>query len=811
MGTHAKRLLAIVPTFICCWLAAGSPGHRSGWINASAQEPCGPNPIVCENQKTGDPDYDVADGGDPTIQGYAASISVNTGQPVDFKIQTDSAQYEVAIYRLGYYGGAGARKVATLGSSFAGAPQPDCDVDTTTGLVDCGKWQVSASWDTSGAVSGVYVAKLTRKDGSLGSNHIVFIVRDDARKADVVVQTSDTTWQAYNQFPGFEEGGASLYCGGPISNEGTAYQRACATRAAKVSYNRPFDTRRHDAQSWLFNAEYPMLRWLEANGYDVKYWAGVDTDQRGAELTGPQAPKVFLSVGHDEYWSAGQRLHVEQARDAGVNLGFFSGNEMYWKTRWEPSIDGAGTPYRTLVSYKETMRNAINNDPRDPLNSGTSPISTGTWRDAQFGAPADGGRPENALTGTIWTVNCCSSQIKVPAEMGALRFWWNTRIADLPAGQVARLTPESLGYEWDEDLDNGSRPAGIVHLSATTEIVAEKLLDSGSTVGSGSATHHLTLYRHPGGALVFGAGTVQWSWGLDATHDRGEVDAHVPDQAMQQATINILADMGAEPANRQPGADPTRPLLVPVASSDFLPPTSTIVAPAAAATVHQGARVTITGTSIDQGGGTVASVDVSTDDGATWHRAQGTSQWTFPWTPSVLGPNTIRVRATDDGARVETAGPGVVVTVDAGNCPCTTLWRPSDVPAVLDEPDTAALELGVKFRSDIAGFITGIRYYKSAGNSGTHVGSLWSASDRAQLATATFAGESASGWQEVLFDAPVAIQANTVYVASYHTNVGHYSHTVDYFVSDGIDSAPLHALASDAAGGNGVFARGVSA
>ncbi len=96
-----------------------------------------------------------------------------------------------------------------------------------------------------------------------------------------------------------------------------------------------------------------MLRWLEANGYNVKYWAGVDTDRRCAELIGAKKPKAFFSVGHDEYWSGDQRTMVENARNAGVSLAFFSGNEMFWKTRYENSIDGSGTAYRTLVSYKD--------------------------------------------------------------------------------------------------------------------------------------------------------------------------------------------------------------------------------------------------------------------------------------------------------------------------------------------------------------------------------------------------------------------------------------------------------------------------
>ena len=104
-----------------------------------------------------------------------------------------------------------------------------------------------------------------------------------------------------------------------------------------------------------------MVRWLERNGYDVSYFTGVDADRRGAEIL---EHKAFLSVGHDEYWSGGQRANVEAARDAGVNLAFFSGNEIFWKTRWENSIDGSNTDHRTLVSYKETHANAkIDPDP----------------------------------------------------------------------------------------------------------------------------------------------------------------------------------------------------------------------------------------------------------------------------------------------------------------------------------------------------------------------------------------------------------------------------------------------------------------
>ena len=170
---------------------------------------------------------------------------------------------------MGYYGGMGARKVTSITPS-AHLPQiqPDCLTDDATGLIDCGNWAVSASWPVpSDATSGIYFAKLTRVDTG-GASHIIFVVRDDASHSDMFFQTSDTTWQAYNQY-----GGNSLYVGGPGQNPGRAY---------KVSYNRPFTTRDTSPEDWVFNAEYPMVRWLEANGYNVSYTTGIDSDRRGA-------------------------------------------------------------------------------------------------------------------------------------------------------------------------------------------------------------------------------------------------------------------------------------------------------------------------------------------------------------------------------------------------------------------------------------------------------------------------------------------------------------------------------------------------
>jgi hypothetical protein len=732
------------------------------------------NAIVAENCLAGNPstEWDINGVGDPSIQGFATDISVNRGETVNFKIKTNATSYRLDIYRMGYYGGMGARKVATVQVLNRPQTQPNCLNDGATGLIDCGNWAVSASWAVpTNATSGIYFAKVVRTDTG-GASHIVFIVRDDASTSDLLFQTADTTWQAYNSY-----GGNSLYTGSP------------AGRAYKVSYNRPFNTRVVDGgQDWLFATEYPMVRWLEANGYDVSYFTGMDSDRYGNLI---RNHKAFLSVGHDEYWSAEQRTNVEAARDNGINLAFFSGNEIFWKTRWENAIDGSATPYRTLVSYKETKANAK----IDPEAS----IWTGTWRDPRFSPPADGGRPENALTGTLFTVNDgATTAIKVPEADGKLRFWRNTSVANLSPGSTATLSDRTLGYEWDEDIDNGFRPAGLIRMSTTTVNNAPVLQDHGSTYAPATATHHLTLYKHSSGALVFGAGTVQWSWGLDGNHDRG---GSTPDVRMQQATVNLFADMGVQPASLQAGLVPA------TASTDTIAPTSTIASLPDGVTVQAGNSITISGTAIDTGG-IVGGVEVSVDGGTTWHPATGRANWSYTWTPQTTGAVTIQSRAVDDSANLETSGAIATITVGTRTCPCST-WNDTVTPVVTAKPDPNAVEVGVKFKSDINGYIAGIRFYKGSENTGTHVGNLWTSSGQ-KLATAIFTNETASGWQQVNFAQPVAITANTVYVASYHTSVGYYSISEGYFANTSVNSSPLHFLRDGESGGNGVYKYGAS-
>jgi hypothetical protein len=664
------------------------------------------NEIVAENCLPGDPatEWDINGYGDPSIQGFGTDISVAQGEAITFKIDTDSDAYRIDIYRMGYYGGMGARHIDTIEpSATLPQDQPEClkgDIPVLdensrirtaeAPLFDCGNWAPSATWQAPGdATSGIYFARLVREDpmgpglwkndqfgpsstpegadeDSLWNapgfraimanglrepraSHIYFVVRDDDGESEMLFQTSDMTWQAYNRF-----GGHSVY--GRLDPQHTRVHGG-PPRAYKVSYNRPFETRHYRAVNKVFNSEYPMVRWLERNGYDVSYTSGVDTERRGEQILNH---KIFLSVGHDEYWTGNQRRNVEAARDAGVHLAFFSSNEVYWKGRLEESIDGSGQPYRTFVTYKESQ----DHRKLDPVEW------TGQFRDHRSMNP-EGPWPENALTGTLFTVNAWRNDpLIADAQFSGLRFWRNTEVAKLEPGERFISIKGILGHEWDSDIDNGFRPPGLFQLSSATIDNTNYCVHPGRGCEPGTATHNAVMYRHENGALVFGSGTLQWSWGLDANHDsetgvpperqngsdtRVGIDPNGPDRNIQQATLNLFADMGVQPTTVQSDLIPA------TASTDEIPPSSAIDGELLGSAETD---MKIVGTASDSGGGVVAAVEVSVDGGASWHPAVGRTSWSYVWVPRVAGAVTVLSRAVDDSGNLEAVGAGTSLTIE---------------------------------------------------------------------------------------------------------------------------------------------------
>jgi hypothetical protein len=318
------------------------------------------NPIQLENQHPGTTDWlithvegvaaatrDDRYARQRAIEGYASHASVRAGDVLTgFVSTTPPAPYRVDVYRMGHYGGAGGRSVAALGP-LDGEPQPE-PVEGERQLIEA-RWRpsfqlpIDETW-----TSGVYLAKLTTLDRGYQS-YIIWVVRDE-RRAELLLQVSDLTWQAYNRWPGWR----SLY-----DWKGNPWHTA--TPSARVSFDRPYGLYYNKLPANLVPKtngsgefllwEFPLVFWLERQGYDVTYVSGLDTHlaaARGAAAGGAAAgpagdltrAKGFISVGHDEYYSRAMFDNLARARDAGVSLAFLSGNAVDGEISIEPSSDG---------------------------------------------------------------------------------------------------------------------------------------------------------------------------------------------------------------------------------------------------------------------------------------------------------------------------------------------------------------------------------------------------------------------------------------------------------------------------------------
>ena len=248
----------------------------------------------------------------------------------------------------------------------------------------------------------------------------------------------------------------------------------------------------------------------------------------------------------------------------------------------------------------------------------------------------------------------------------------------------------------------------------------------------------------------------------------------------------------------------------PSASSNAVTPVAPTppAAPTGVTATAGSGSVSLTWTAPANGGGTITSYTVTPSSGSavTVTGSPAPANATVPGLTNGT-TYTFTITATNSAGTGPGSAPSNPATPLASTPPCPCTIFGSSTPSIVDSGDTSAVNLGVAFSSDTNGYIVGIRFYKSGANTGTHVGSLWSASG-ALLAQATFTNETASGWQQILFSSPVAVTVGTTYVASYFDPNGHYSATPGTFTSE-VDSAPLHALASGALG-NGLYTYGAA-
>ncbi|BAZ28103.1 Ig domain protein group 1 domain protein [Cylindrospermum sp. NIES-4074] len=496
------------------------------------------NPTIIENKKIGTTEWQLTN---PAIQreieGYASMTSVNRGEEIKFFVNTKEPSYTIEIFRMGWYGGAGGRQMASAIKRTA-VKQPLPIVTQATGLIEC-NWRdpyiltiPNNPNDPTQWMSGFYLAKLTASKSSKQS-YIIFVVRDDSRPSDILFQSSVTTYQAYNNW-----GGMSLY-----------RWNSRGKQASKVSFNRPYAAspnrlaaygigagefltnvqpkRRTSSAGW----EYNMVRWLEREGYDVTYSTDIDTHNNLIEVQSSKPMlwlhKAFLSVGHDEYWSWQMRQNVQAAREQGVSLGFFSSNTCYWQIRFEPSLITREIN-RTIVAYKEGVDLdpfARDNNPKNDY------LVTTLWRNKPVSLP------EDALLGVMFETFQVNADIVIDSTApdwllaGTQLNLNNTLSAKAnnkqPLEEI-RLVG-LLGYEVDRMFGNAP--------TNTVRIAHSPYKYNGSTRYS-----DMTIYTTKSGAKVFATGSMQWSWGLD-DFNAPRLRPSVLNNDAQAMTRNILAQM----------------------------------------------------------------------------------------------------------------------------------------------------------------------------------------------------------------------------------------------------------------------------
>ena len=491
------------------------------------------NPIVIENQQPGTTSWEFDNYNKASkheIEGYASLTSVDQGGQISFMVSLSAnAQYMMNIYRMGYYfhgtnpdgspcSPCGGRLMQTIGP-LSGGPQPACPTTTSGadfGMIEC-RWTpsytltVPTSW-----TSGSYIVKLTRLDDGL-ENYMTFVVRDDASTAAIVYSLDVTTWEAYSYWGGAGNNdiGYDLYAEGNDVTQGFIGGDA---RAYTVSFDRPYmDQGSEDGAGNFMLWDYPMIRWMESQGYDITYITDVDLEDNPNVLSGH---RVFVNTGHDEYYSDNMRANIQNFINSGGNAAFFSADDMSRRMTWANSI--SGQPYRREHCDKGALPNSTTIDwrvltPPQPENQITGSLSNG----------AASGRPFLVSNAASW----------IFAGTGLVNY--NGTLITSGSGQnaIAGL----IGYEFNTMADNDSTLAAYVSYDppGLQDVGHSFVPASDNGVNSWADS---TLYTSAAGGTVFTAGTIQWSWGVDNGFNDGFCDCNLgyANTDSQIITANIL-------------------------------------------------------------------------------------------------------------------------------------------------------------------------------------------------------------------------------------------------------------------------------
>ena len=725
----APRRLAVLLT-----LSAGGDGprhrHRGHARAAAPVRPAGDQPGRLREHHAGQPEseWDITGAGSPRSRASPPTSASTRARRSASRSTPTASTYRLDIYRMGYYGGAGARKVATVNPTVLQQPAElphrrrhrpgrlrQLAADAPRG--PCRPTPSPASTSPS------WCAPTARPAPATSSSSCA---------TTTAARTCSSRPPTRPGRPTTRYGGNSLYTGAP------------AGRAYKVSYNRPFTTRGNAPEDCVFNAEYPMVRFLEAQ----RLRRQLHHRRRHRPPRRRAARAQDVPVRRPRRVLVRRRSAPTSRRPAtpASNLAFFSGNEVFWKTRWETSIDGSGhpAPHPGLATRRPTPTPRSTRSPTLDRHLARPAVQpAGRRRPAR--ERADRARSSRSTAAPIDMV--------VGQADGQLRFWRNTRVATpRPPAQTTTLGTDILGYEWDEDLDNGFRPAGpdppVRRPTGNGRACSQ---DYGSTYAPGTATHTMTLYRAASGALVFGAGTDPVVLG-PRRQPRPRLGAP-PTPRLQQATVNLLRRHGrrsrprSSPASPPPRRRPTRP-----------PPTSTITSPAAGATLAAG-----------QPGHDHRHRHRQRR--RTGRRRRGLHRRrrhlaTGPPGASIVdlhvhaAPQRRSLRSASPGHRRQRRtsrppSPRASPSASRRRPPARARSGPAPPTPAGTDPDTQLGRAGREVpRRDQTGSITGIRFYKGAGNTGTHVGSLWTSTGTRLGHGRPSPTRRASGWQQAIVRHP---------------------------------------------------------